>query len=89
MGDSRPTILSTIRLSGPANRAKHIAAENPCADILERLLSHIVIEATGAAVLPLHLLEYFGRKEPFVQLQPAHSQWVIQVLSWARTKPIY
>ena len=50
----------------PANGPKHIAPEDPRADIFERLLSQIVIDASRSAALAAHLLEYLGLLEPGV-----------------------
>src|SRR5579864_598345 len=47
-----------------AHRPKHVASEDPCAHIVERLRSHVVIDAATPATSTLHLLKDLGLKKP-------------------------
>jgi hypothetical protein len=53
-----------FRRPGTSNRAEHIPAQDPGADIFERLRGDIVVDAFGTAALAVHLLKYFGLLKP-------------------------
>ena len=55
-----PPAFPGIVLPWTANRPKHIAAHNPCANIFERLRSKIVVDAYRSTAFSNHLLEGFG-----------------------------
>jgi hypothetical protein len=70
------------------NRPEHIPAQDPGADILERQSGKIVVDARSPAALTVHLLKYLGVKKPVVELSPADSERILQVLPGPSPKPI-
>src|SRR5262249_4361521 len=83
-----PPSFPGIILPGSSNRPEHIAAQDPRADIVERLKGKIVIDAPGPAAFALHLLENLCALEPPVQLESANPKGIIQILAGPGAKPI-
>src|SRR5262249_29161032 len=69
-------------LVGPrsANRAEHVAAEDPRADVRESLRGEVVVDARRAAALAVRLLKGSRRNEPLVQRFAADAEWVLESL---------
>src|SRR5262245_49609638 len=64
-----PSLPAVIR-PGAANRPKHIASENPRADVLEAFFGHPIVDAGLTIALTMHATEYSRRKEPRHDLGP-------------------
>src|SRR5215469_4847447 len=79
------------RIVGPRTThwTKHVASQNPCADILERFRGKIIVDARRPDTLTLHLLKYVSLKEPREDLRSTHSQRILQVLSRPGPEPIH
>jgi hypothetical protein len=75
-----PPALPALVRPGPAHRAEHIAAEYPCADILEASRREFVVHAGLATVLTEHLLEGAGFESPLVQIHSVQTKRVLQTL---------
>ena len=66
---------------GSANRSEHIPSENPCTDVPEAPRGEVVIDPRSAAVgAKDDPLECARRKRPLVQLSPARTKRIIDVL---------
>ena len=83
-----PPPFPRIVLPRTPNRPKHIAAQNPCAYIFERLNGKIVIDAFGPAALTEYLLEYLRSSKPRVELGSANPEGIVQILPGASAIPI-
>ena len=83
-----PPAFPGVAVPWAADRAEHIAAEDPGADIFERLKSEVVIDALAATALALHLLEDFGVEKPGVQLHAADAEGIVEVLVRAGAEPV-
>ena len=59
-----PPTFPGIVLPWTANRSEHIAAHDPCANILERLRGKIVIDAHRPAAFSGHPLKGFRWEQP-------------------------
>ena len=70
------------------NRSKHVAAQDPGANIFEGLLGHIVVDTLRPFTLTMHLLECVCCEKPPVQFQPANPERILQILRWASPKPV-
>src|SRR5215204_7539504 len=76
-----PPPLPLIVRPRPAYRPEHVAAHDPCAEILERACREVVVDAGRPAISPLDLpLKGAGWKEPLVQLFAAAAQRLVWAL---------
>jgi hypothetical protein len=66
-----------------AYRAKHVAAHDPCADIIEAADGEIIVDAGDAVPVSVHALKGASREEPPVQSHPADAERVFEALRWA------
>src|SRR5579862_2936667 len=73
----------------PAYWPKHVPPENPRAHILKGFRGHFIVNAVRPAALPRHLPEYLGREKPLMQLSPAHTKRIFQILLWTGAKSIH
>src|SRR5436309_16004935 len=73
-------MFGPVRGPWPPHRTKHVPPQDPSADILERALSHLVVDASPAAALALHLVPDLRLKEPGEHLRPTHSERILQIL---------
>src|SRR5215471_12915349 len=83
-----PPSLPGIVLPVAPNRPKHVAPQDPGADIFERLQSKIVVDALAAAAFAVHLLECLGSHEPLVQFETANAQRIVQILAGPGAKSV-
>src|SRR5579871_1107086 len=83
-----PPTLPGIIGPWPAHRAEHVAAQDPCSNILKSTQGKFVIDARRPAALPGDLLEDFGVEEPVVNFGPPNSQGILQILMWPSSESI-
>lgn len=83
-----PPPLPRIAFPWASNWSKHIAAQYPGPDILKGLCRNLVVHPLISSALAVHLLEYFGTLEPFVEFEAADTKRVVQILPDPRAKPI-
>src|SRR6185503_8749100 len=74
-----PSLPGVVR-PGSANRAEHVAAEDPGADVVEAPPGEAVIDARVAALLSEHLADRASGQRPAVQPHAADAQWVVEAL---------
>src|SRR5262245_45378703 len=75
-----PPALPGLVAPGATDGTEHVAAENPCADVLETPGSEIIVDAARATLTAMHPLEAACGKDPFVQRQPTDTEWMIETL---------
>jgi hypothetical protein len=76
-----PPAFPTLVRPGAADRAKHVAPQNPGADILKAARGEIIVEPGRAVILAgMHLLKRSGRKHPFMQRHAADAHRVVDAL---------
>jgi hypothetical protein len=75
-----PPALPGIVGPRPADRAEHVAAEDPGAEVLEPGRGELLVDAGAAFAAAEHLLEGSGRKDPFVQRHAADAERIGQAL---------
>ena len=95
-----PPALPAFVGPGPADRAEHVAAEDPGADILEAARRKGVVGArrpfalAGRGMIPksllstCHSLERARREDPFVQRFAADTQRIVGALVGARPESV-
>jgi len=74
-----PAFPAFIR-PGTADRAEHIAAENPRPDSDESFRRHLVVDIRIAAFEPVHALPRSCVEEPVEQRGPADAERILQIL---------
>src|SRR5262249_45484254 len=70
---------------GPSDRPKHVATDDPCADIFEATSGKVIVNSRGSAVFSMHALKGASRKCPIVQRQAPDAEWIFKALTWAST----
>ena len=65
---------------GPADRAEHVAAEDPGAEVGEAGGRELLVDAGAAFAAAVHLLEGAGREDPFVQRHAADAERMVDAL---------
>jgi hypothetical protein len=77
-------------LIGPwtSDRTEHVPTENPGPDPGQALRRDIVVHTRLAAGIAVHVLPRAGREEPFHQRDPAHPEWIVEILARPRTVPV-
>ena len=75
-----PPALPTIVEPRAADRAEHVAAKYPRADILEALADHVVIQARRSAFATMHLLVGARREHPSEDRQPSDAKRIGKIL---------
>ena len=83
-----PPALPGVVGPRPAHRSKHVAADDPRADVLEAARREIIVNPRRAAIIANHLLKGTCGKCPFVQRDPADAQWIVEILVGAGTVAI-
>ena len=68
-----------------ADGSEHIAAHDPCADIVEAADGEIIVDAGRAAVLAHHALKGASGEEPIVHSHAANAERVFKALRRAGT----
>jgi hypothetical protein len=63
-----------------ADGTEHVAAHNPCSDIVEAADGEIVVNAGGAVPVSVHALEGASGEEPIVQSHGADAERVFKAL---------
>ena len=81
-----PPALPVVIGPVAANRAEHVAAEDPGADVLETTGHEIIVHAGGALTLSNHAPEGARVRHPFVEREAAAAKRVVEVL--VRTRSI-
>src|SRR2546423_1900028 len=84
---SPPTLPGIIHPRS-AERPKHVAAEDPGTDVVERMDGKIIVDTQAAAGLPMHLVKDLGLLKPGMQLETANAQRILQILQRPRAKSI-
>jgi hypothetical protein len=75
-----PPALPAVVGPRPADRSKHVAADDPRADVVEAARREIIVNPRRAAIIAKHLLKGTCGKCPFVQRDPADAQWIVEIL---------
>src|SRR6185437_11473785 len=75
-----PPALPALVAPTAAHRPEHVAAEDPCPDILESAHCKAVVDAFFAALATLHLAKEARGKRPLVQRHPAFAHRILQAL---------
>ena len=73
---------------GSADRAEHVATQDPRSDVVEPTRRELVVDAGRAAVSSKHLPKRAGGEGPFVQGCAANAKRVVEVLVGASTKTV-
>lgn len=73
---------------GTADRAEHVATQNPRSDFVEATSGEVVVGACRAAILSKHLLKRAGGEGPFVQGHAANAKRVVEVLARTSAKAV-
>jgi len=63
-----------------ADRAKHVATDDPCADVVEATRREVIVNPRRAAIIAKHLLKGTCGECPFVQRDPADAKWIVEIL---------
>src|SRR3954452_9587118 len=71
-----------------ANWTKDVAAQDPGAYVLERLLGEVVVDACAPSALPQHLFERVGSEKPFVECGPTGAERILQILFWTASDTV-
>jgi len=72
----------------PADRAEHVASEDPRSDAVESSRRDVLIEAGLTLARPVHALEGPRVEEPIEKLRTAQAERMLEVLTGARAEPI-
>ena len=80
-----PPALPGFVRPGPSHRPKHVAADDPCSNIVETTSSEIIVNARCPALVPKHALEGASREHPIVQRHAANTKRVLKVLTRTST----
>ena len=75
-----PPALPVFIGPGAADRAEHVAAQDPCADVAESARGKVVIDAGRTIPVAVHALEGAGGEKPFVQRHAADAKRIFQAL---------
>src|SRR5262249_4362714 len=75
-----PPPLPGLVAPGPANGAKHVAAQDPGAHAGKAAGREFVVDAGGALAGPELFLEGFRRAQPLVHRGPAHPDGLLEAL---------
>jgi len=89
---------------GTANGAKHVAAEDPCANVVERSFGEIIVDAGGAGGAAggsvrgfggvgvsgprVNSVEKLGLEEPFMEFKSAAAERILEVLVRTRAEAV-
>jgi hypothetical protein len=71
-----------------ANWAKHVAAENPGADVSEASRDNVVIDARCSTTASMHSLECGGGLGPLVEFRSSNAEWIVDTLARAGAEAI-
>src|SRR5437773_2422432 len=83
-----PPALPRLIDPWPADRPEHVPAQDPGSDILEGLRGKIIVDASAAAGLVVHLVKNLGLLKPVMQLEATDTERILQILSRAGAKAI-
>src|SRR6185437_3057879 len=83
-----PPAFPGIALPRTAHRPKHVASQDPRAQVFKRQAGHVVVRAASAAALALHLVEQFRAPKPGMQSKPADTHRIVQVLRRSGAKAV-
>src|SRR5262249_3084289 len=62
------------------HRPEHVASQYPSAGVLHAALCPLIVYASGAAFVPVHLLPRSRGEEPLEQLRSADAEWGVKTL---------
>jgi hypothetical protein len=69
----------------PSDGPKHVAADDPCSDIIETASGELIVNSRSTVVSSKHVLKGARGEHPIVQYHAANTKGVLKALIWTST----